>query len=81
VEQLANSQRHLLMAQPLMNNRMDRAESAVQKLAEQNVKLAETVQAVAEKFDGVADQLDALTTIVRQWYERHGNGSSGQQSS
>jgi hypothetical protein len=34
LNQLANSQRHLLTAQVLMNDRMDRAEAAMQKLAE-----------------------------------------------
>jgi hypothetical protein len=54
-----------------MNDRMERAETAIQKLAGENVKLAETSRAVGEK-------VDALTDIVRRWYERHGNGSSGQ---
>jgi K+/H+ antiporter YhaU regulatory subunit KhtT len=67
LEQLANSQRHLLTAQVLMNDRMERTETAIQKLAEENVKLAERTQTVAEK-------VDALTDIVRRWYERHGNG-------
>jgi hypothetical protein len=29
----------------------------------------------------VADKLDALIVIVRNWYERHGNGGSGQKPS
>jgi len=53
---------------------MDRAETAIQKLAEENVKLAEKTQVAAEK-------VDALSDIVRSWYERHGNGSSGQHPS
>jgi chaperonin cofactor prefoldin len=75
-----------------MNDRMDRAETAIQKLAEQSVKLVETVQSLADnlgsKIEALADshkhtdsKLDALTDIVRQWYERHGNGSGGQHPS
>jgi hypothetical protein len=67
---LANSQRHLLTAQVLRNDRMDRAETAIQKLAEENVKLAEKTRVVAGK-------VDVLIDIVRKWYERHGNGSGG----
>jgi hypothetical protein len=54
-----------------MNDRVERAETAIQKLAGENVKLAETSRAVGEK-------VDALTDIVRRWYEHHSNGSSGQ---
>jgi predicted DNA-binding protein (UPF0278 family) len=50
-----------------MNDRMERAEKAIQKLADENVKLAEKTRVVAEK-------VDALIDIVRRWYERHGNG-------
>jgi hypothetical protein len=53
-----------------MNDRMDRAETAIQKLADENVKLA-------EKTRVVADKVDALVDIVQRWYERHGNGSGG----
>ncbi|MGP0074757.1 MAG: hypothetical protein ACLPWF_22825 [Bryobacteraceae bacterium] len=67
LNQLSNSQRHLLTAQVLMNERLDRAELAIQRLAEENVKLA-------EKTNTVADKVDALTDIIRRWYERHGNG-------
>ena len=68
---LANSQRHLLTAQVLMNDRMNRAEIAIQKLAETMLALADSQKHTDEK-------LAALTDIVRRWYERHGNGSSGQ---
>jgi hypothetical protein len=81
LNQLANSQRHLLTAQVLVNDRVERAESAIQKLAEQNVKLAETVQAIADGQKHTDAKLDALSDIVRNWYERHGNGSSGQHPS
>lgn len=93
LNQLANSQRHLLTAQVLMNDRMDRAETAIQKLAEQGLgtgqrldRLAEKVNALADKVDSLADsvkhtdsKLEALTDIVRQWIER--NGSSGNRPS
>ena len=81
LSQLANSQRHLLTAQVLINDRMERAEAAIQKLAEHNVKLAETVQAIADGQKHTDAKLDALSDIVRNWYERHGNGSSGQHPS
>ena len=77
LNQLANSQRHLLTAQVLMNDRMERAETAIQKLAESLVALADSQKHTDEKLAGVADKLDALTDIVRKWYERHGNGSGG----
>ena len=67
LEHLANSQRHLLTAQVLMNDRMDRAEAAIQKVAESMVALADSQKHTDEK-------LAALTDIVRNWYERHGNG-------
>ena len=73
---LANSQRHLLTAQVLMNDRMERAEAAIQKVAEQSVKLTETMQALAEQQKHTEEKLDALTDIVRKWYERHGNGAA-----
>jgi hypothetical protein len=69
IEQLANSQRHLLTAQVLMNDRLDRAERAIQKAAE-------TMQALAEQQKHTDSNLAALTDIVRSWYERHGNGSA-----
>lgn len=71
---LANSQRHLLTAQVLLNDRMERAEAAIQKAAE-------TVQALAEQQKHSDANLAALTDIIRRWYERHGNGSSGQHPS
>jgi uncharacterized FlaG/YvyC family protein len=81
LNQLANSQRHLLTAQVLMNDRMERAETAIQKSAEMILALADSQKHTEEKLAGVADKLDALTDIVRKWYERHGNGASGQQPS
>ncbi len=59
-----------------MNDRLDRAERAIQKTAETMVALADSQKRTDEKLAGVADKLDALTDIVRRWYERHGNGSA-----
>jgi hypothetical protein len=81
LNQLANSQRHLLTAQVLMNDRMERAETAIQKAAEMILALADSQKHTDEKLAGVADKLDALADIVRKWYERHGNGTSGLQPS
>jgi hypothetical protein len=64
-----------------MNDSMDRAETAIQKFAEQNVKLAETIKALAEGQKHTDEKLAALTDIVQRWHERHGNGSSGQHPS
>jgi len=69
LNQLSNSQRHLLTAQVLMNERLERAETAIQKLAEENVKLA-------EKTNAVTDKVNVLVDIVQRWYERHGNGQN-----
>jgi hypothetical protein len=85
---LSNSQRHLLTAQVLMNERMERAEAAIQKAAETILALAESHKRVDDKIEALADsqkhsdaKLEALTDIVRQWYERHGNGNAGQRPS
>lgn len=74
LNQLSNSFRHLLTAQVLMNDRLDRAETALQKAAE-------TLLALADSQKHTDEKLAALTDIVRKWYERHGNGTSGQQPS
>ncbi|HTC32834.1 MAG TPA: hypothetical protein VK724_05660 [Bryobacteraceae bacterium] len=58
-------------------DRLDRAERAIQQTAETMLTLAESQKRTGEKLGGVADKLDALTDIVRSWYERHGNGSAG----
>jgi hypothetical protein len=55
---------------------MDRTETA-QKLAEENVKLVESVQALAESQKHTDSKLDALTDIVQKWHGRHGNGAGG----
>jgi hypothetical protein len=71
----------VLTAQVLMNDRMERAETSIQRLAETMLALADSQKHTDEKLAGVADKLDALTDIVRKWYERHGNGSSSQHPS
>ena len=81
LNQLSNSQRHLLTAQVLMNDRMDRAELAIQRLSEENAKLAGENAKLAEKTNTVTDKMNVLIDIVQRWYERHGNGTGGQQPS
>jgi archaellum component FlaC len=83
LEQLSNSFRHLLTAQVLMNDRLQRAESAIQRVAEHSVKLTETMQALAEKVEALADgqkhndsNIEALTEMVRQLIQRNGNGAA-----
>jgi len=83
IEQLANSQRHLLTAQVLMNDRLDRTERALQKTAETMLELADSHKRIDAKLEALVDsqkhtdsKLDALADIVRQWIERHGNGSA-----
>jgi peptidoglycan hydrolase CwlO-like protein len=88
LNQLANSQRHLLTAQVLMNDRMDRAERIIQKTAETLLELADSQKRLDVKLEALVDsqkhtdsKLEALTDIVRQWIERTGNGSAGQRPS
>jgi hypothetical protein len=57
-----------------MNDRMERAETAIQKLSETMLALADSQKHTDEK-------LAALTDIVQRWYERHGNGGGGQHPS
>jgi chromosome segregation ATPase len=91
LEHLANSQRHLLTAQVLLNGRMERAETVILKTAQTMEAIADRMQAfdgrmqaLDDKMQALADsqkhtdeKLAALTDIVRNWYERHGNGNSG----
>jgi chromosome segregation ATPase len=81
LNQLANSPRHLLSAKVLMNDRMDRAETAIQKAAETMRALAEQQKHTDSNLAGLTEKVDALTDIIRRWYERHGNGSAGQHPS
>lgn len=90
LNQLSNSQRHLLTAQVLMNDRLSRTEIIVEGLAarvdgiaQKLDKLTDTVQKLAEKIDALTDdqkhsddRIDLLADIVRQWIERSGNGSN-----
>jgi len=73
--EISNSFRHLLMAQMLMNDRMARAEAAIQKTAETMQALANSQKLTADSQKHTDEKLAALTDIVRQWYERHGNGA------
>ena len=59
-----------------MNDRMERAETAIQKLEETMLALADSQKHTDEKISGLTDKLDALTDIVRKWYERPGNGAA-----
>ena len=63
---------------------LDRTEIAVRKLAEENVKLAESVRVIGDKLQALADSqkhtdsnIEALTEIIRQFIERKGNGAAG----
>jgi hypothetical protein len=77
LENLANSQRHLLTAQVLMNGRMERAETVIEKTAQTMQTVADRMQALADSQKHTDEKLASLTDIVRNWYERHGNGNSG----
>ena len=69
LNQLANSFRHLLTAQVLMNDAQQRAEKLIQQLAEQGIqsnqridkligwtdKLSERIDKLSEKIDSLAD--------------------------
>ena len=48
----------------LMNDRMDRTETAIQKLAEENVKLAEKTYVVADKVDALIDMCSDGTSAT-----------------
>jgi chromosome segregation ATPase len=74
LDHLSNSLRHLQTAQVLMNDRLERAELAIQKTAE-------TMKELAEQQKHTDSNLAALTDIVRRWYERPGNGNAGQHPS
>lgn len=81
LNQLANSQRHLLTAQVLLNDRLSKTESIVDRTAEQMQvltatvqKLAEQVQTLTSDLEHTDDRIDLLADIVRQWIERNGNG-------
>jgi methyl-accepting chemotaxis protein len=95
LEQLSNSFRHLLTAQVLINDAQKRAEKLMEQVAGLGIqtnqridRLMDIIESLAEhqkhtdsKIEALADKLDALTDIVRKWYERHGNGNVGQHPS
>jgi hypothetical protein len=60
VEALARSQRELLTAQVLMNDRMDRVEK--------------TVEATADQLNRLSGHVDVLTNTMDQWIKNHPNG-------
>jgi len=83
LNQLSNSQRHLLTAQVLMNDRLSRAERLIEQLAEQAVHSNERLDRLAEKTEALADSqrhtdsnIEALTDMIRQLMDRNGNGAS-----
>jgi hypothetical protein len=85
LSQLSNSLRHLLTAQVLMNDRLSRGEKLIEQLAEQalqtNRRLDRAIEVLTDSQKHNDAKLYALSDIVRQWYERHGNGSGGQHPS
>lgn len=88
LNQLTNSQRHLLTAQVLMNDRLSRAEKLIEQLAEQGVQTNQRLDRLTDKVASLADgqkhtdaKLDALSDIVRQWIERNGKSGNGQHPS
>ena len=83
LNQLSNSQRHLLTAQVLMNERLDRAETAIQKAAETILASAENQKRTDAKIEALVDSqkhtdsnIEALTEMLRQLIERGGNGQA-----
>jgi len=76
LEQLSNSFRHLLTAQVLMHDTMSRTHIVVKKLSDAMLALADSQKQTDEKLATLTEKVDALTDIVRQWYERHGNGAA-----
>jgi len=60
LNQLSNSQRHLLTAQVLMNDRLSKTESLVERLAEQTLGMNNSLQMLTgslEKLSGTVDKL------------------------
>jgi len=79
LQQLSNSQRHLLHAQVIMNDRLSKTESFVERLAEQMTVLAGSLQKLTEQVQIIADgqkhsdaRIDALADMVRHLIERNG---------
>jgi len=60
LNQLSNSQRHLLTAQVLMNDRLSKTESLVERLAEQMLGMNGSLQTLSgslQKLTGTVDKL------------------------
>jgi len=85
LEQLSNSFRHRLTAQVLINDAQQRAEKLIERLAEQALqtsqRLDRAIEVLTDSQKHTDAKLDALSDIVRRWYERHGNGSGAQHPS
>jgi archaellum component FlaC len=62
--QLANSQRQLLQAQVIMNDRLSKTEIFVEKLAEQAVGTNERIERLAENVESLAEQVTLLAGNV-----------------
>jgi hypothetical protein len=75
LNQLSNSQRHLLTAQVLMNDRLSKTESILQRVAENLEKLTVKVDKLAEQMQIQADgqkHSDARIDSLRHLIERDG---------
>jgi len=86
LNQLSNSQRHLLTAQVLMNDRLSKTESILERVAERMDVVAENLEKLTVKVDKLAEQMqiqadgqkhsdariDALADMVRHLIERNG---------
>jgi hypothetical protein len=81
LNQLSNSQRHLLHAQVIMNDRLSKTESIVERLAEQALKTSQDIQILTDQVRILADgqkhsdaRIDALADMVRHLIEGNGKG-------
>ena len=79
LNQLSNSQRHLLTAQVLMNDRLSKAETLIERVAEQLNVLTGSLQKLTEQVQIQSDgqkhsdaRIDALADTVRNLIERNG---------
>jgi hypothetical protein len=81
LNQLSNSQRHLLHAQVIMNDRLSKTESIVERLAEQALKTSQDLQILTDQVRILADgqkhsdaRIGALADMVRHLIEGNGKG-------
>ena len=86
---LSNSQRQLLQAQVIMNDRLSKTETFVERMAQQMTRLTGDVQKLAGTVDKLADEvsilaegqkhndvrIDALADMFRHFIEGNGKGS------